>query len=177
MVGGVIGRGEGRVVVDWWGWHGGDAGGAAGEDEVDLFCSSVRVAGGRVAVGVGEAGVLKDLDGAGAGFGVAVAADDLEGGWREVFENPAGLAFAVSFAGRIPLEVRVGDDQGLGDFDDLGDVAVIEFYVLLCGCGEAAQEGGAAVGPAVGFHLEKAGVAEGSEDGGDGFEGGAFDFL
>ena len=47
--------------------------------------------------GEGEAGVLEYVDGAGAGFGVHVAADDLERGSREAVEDLLGMAFAVGY--------------------------------------------------------------------------------
>lgn len=173
----MIGRGEWCVVFDVRGRELEHAGRASGEDEVDLFGSSVGVAGGGVAVDVDEAGVLEYANGAGAGFGVHVAADDLERGWREAFEDLTGLAFAVGFAARIPLQVGVGDDEGLGDFDCLGDVALFEFDAVMGWLRQTSEKCRAAVWLAVGFHLQVAGVAEGLEYGRDGFERLAFDLL
>ena len=96
-------------------------------------------------MGVGEAGVFEDLDGAGAGFGVEVAADDLErGGWQGG-EELAGLAFAELFAGGIPFEVGVGDDEAGVQGENLGDVALFEDFGVLGGGVVVAEEGGAAV--------------------------------
>ncbi len=112
-------------------------------------------------MGAGEAGVFEYADGAGGGFGVPVAADDLEGGGREVVEDLLGLAFAEGLTGGIPFQVGVGDHQSLRDYYDLGHVALFEFDAVMGWSRQAAEEGGAAVGLGVGLPLQKALVAEG----------------